>query len=63
MHLTTCEAYICMDCNFRGRFIGDIRIHLRKEHSDANVNITHAKLDRKDDNAVIETEHSRDILE
>ena len=63
MHLTTCEAYICMDCNFRGRFIADIRTHLRKEHSDANVNITHAKLDRKDDNAVIETEHSRDILE
>ena len=52
-----------MDCDFRGRFIADIRTHLRKEHSDANVNITHAKLDRKDDNAVVETEHGQDILE
>ena len=63
MHLTTCEAYICMACNFRGRFIADIRTHMRKEHSDDNIRITHAKLDRKDDNAVIETEHNRDILE
>ena len=63
-HLTTCEAYLCCECNFRGRFISSIRTHMLKEHGQENVQITHAKLDRKDNSCIVETEHwSHDLFE
>ena len=64
-HLTTCEANLCCECNFRGRFNSSIRTHVIKEHGQENIKIMHAKLlDRKDESCFVETDHwSHDIFE
>ena len=37
---------------------------MTKEHGQENVKITHAKLDRKEDSYIVETEHwSHDLFE
>ena len=61
-HLKTCESYACYRCNIRVHHIIDIRKHIKEKHETEYVNITHAKLDRKDANFVKKKKQCKDKL-
>ena len=55
---------IHVQCQFRAIFLPDIKTHQRKMHADENIKIIHARLDRKDEVAIAETEYDgNDLLE
>ena len=61
-HLSNCEIYECDDCYFRVTKLSEIKAHLEELHENENTKIIHAKLDRKDENFIIVTEHLRNEL-
>ena len=65
-HLNTCESYICdaENCSFSGKTLKSMENHIRKVHGNDNTEVLHAKLDRKDEDHIIETKYlSHDLFE
>ena len=50
-HLINCEVYECEECQYRTRFIKDIKSHIDKEYG-APKKLYHIKMNRNDKNLV-----------
>ena len=50
-HLVSCEIYECEECQFRSRFLKELKAHVEKDHGKV-TNIYHLKMDRNDPNLV-----------
>ena len=62
LHISTCETYICEDCCYRTTKLHDINDHLNNKHDRDWLQITHAKVNRKDPDIIYEANHSKKNL-
>ena len=58
LHLTTCEIYECMQCEFVAKQITGIRKHMKASLS----TIHHVKIDRNNDKEAAFTEYEQSAL-
>ena len=46
MHLFSCQIYVCNECDDRSQNLTDLKKHREKEHTMKNINVTHVKQNR-----------------
>ena len=51
LHLLNCEVYKCQECQFRTKFLKDVKIHIETEHGQKKY-LCHLKMDRNESDVV-----------
>ena len=46
MHIFSCQIYVCNECDDRSQNLTDLKKHKEKEHTRLNINVTHVKQNR-----------------